>query len=104
MDDDCGVEGQKSPQILAPDYFNLPLLRSDFIYFLSSAMIYLLLLYFIFILLAQSSYPTRMNRCKEILKKAVSLNASFGKFIGDANRLTDKLVELCNKPVGYTLN
>ncbi|KAF7692277.1 serine/threonine-protein kinase ATR isoform X2 [Silurus meridionalis] len=48
---------------------------------------------------SKSSYPTRMNRCKEILKKAVSLNGSFGKFIGDANRLTDKLVELCNKPV-----
>ncbi|XP_066508582.1 serine/threonine-protein kinase ATR-like [Hoplias malabaricus] len=48
---------------------------------------------------SKSSYPTRMNRCKEILKKAVSLKNSFGKFIGDANRLTDKLVELCNKPV-----
>ncbi|XP_016399857.1 serine/threonine-protein kinase ATR [Sinocyclocheilus rhinocerous] len=48
---------------------------------------------------SKSSYPTRMNRCKEILKKAVSLNESFGKFIGDANRLTDKLVELGNKPV-----
>ncbi|XP_053507281.1 serine/threonine-protein kinase ATR [Ictalurus furcatus] len=48
---------------------------------------------------SKSSYPTRMNRCKEILKKAVSLKGSFGKFIGDANRLTDKLVELCNKPV-----
>lgn len=45
-----------------------------------------------------------MNRCKEILKKAISLNNSFGKFIGDANRLTDKLVELGNKPVGqYTI-
>uniref|UniRef100_A0A8C1FGI4 Serine/threonine-protein kinase ATR n=1 Tax=Cyprinus carpio carpio TaxID=630221 RepID=A0A8C1FGI4_CYPCA len=48
---------------------------------------------------SKSSYPTRMNRCKEILKKAISLNESFGKFIGDANRLTDKLVELGNKPV-----
>uniref|UniRef100_A0AAR2KSQ3 Serine/threonine-protein kinase ATR n=1 Tax=Pygocentrus nattereri TaxID=42514 RepID=A0AAR2KSQ3_PYGNA len=48
---------------------------------------------------SKSSYPTRMNRCKEILKKAVSLKGSFAKFIGDANRLTDKLVELCNKPV-----
>ncbi|KAL6468384.1 hypothetical protein MHYP_G00240610 [Metynnis hypsauchen] len=48
---------------------------------------------------SKSSYPTRMNRCKEILKKAVSLKGSFVKFIGDANRLTDKLVELCNKPV-----
>lgn len=48
---------------------------------------------------SKSSYPTRMNRCKEILKKAISLKGSFGKFIGDANRLTDKLVELCNKPV-----
>ncbi len=44
-----------------------------------------------------------MNRCKEILKKAVSLNESFGKFIGDANKLTDKLVELGNKPVGQTV-
>nr|XP_046179436.1 serine/threonine-protein kinase ATR [Oncorhynchus gorbuscha] len=48
---------------------------------------------------SKSSYPTRMNRCKEILRKAVSLKESLGKFIGDANRLTDKLLELCNKPV-----
>ncbi|XP_047662216.1 serine/threonine-protein kinase ATR isoform X3 [Tachysurus fulvidraco] len=53
---------------------------------------------------SKSSYPTRMNRCKEILKKAVSLNGSFGKFIGDANRLTDKLVELCNKPFLAVVN
>lgn len=43
------------------------------------------------------------NVCFLILKKAVSLNESFGKFIGDANRLTDKLVELGNKPVGQTV-
>ncbi|XP_071768484.2 serine/threonine-protein kinase ATR [Centroberyx gerrardi] len=48
---------------------------------------------------SKSSYPMRMNRCNEILKKAVSLKDSLGKFIGDANRLTDKLLELCNKPV-----
>ncbi|KAL1022226.1 hypothetical protein UPYG_G00023920 [Umbra pygmaea] len=48
---------------------------------------------------SKSSYPTRMNRCKEILRKAVSLKDSLAKFIGDANRLTDKLLELCNKPV-----
>uniref|UniRef100_A0AAY5ETL9 Serine/threonine-protein kinase ATR n=1 Tax=Electrophorus electricus TaxID=8005 RepID=A0AAY5ETL9_ELEEL len=56
---------------------------------------------------SKSSYPTRMNRCKEILKKAVNLKGTFGKFIGDANRLTDKLVELCNKAVdssGSTLS
>lgn len=47
----------------------------------------------------QSSYPMRMNRCNQILKKAISLKQSLGKFIGDANKLTDKLLELCNKPV-----
>ncbi|XP_067098811.1 serine/threonine-protein kinase ATR [Osmerus mordax] len=48
---------------------------------------------------SKSSYPTRMNRCKEILTKVVSLKESLHKFIGDTNRLTDKLLELCNKPV-----
>ncbi|MGH0145669.1 UNVERIFIED_CONTAM: hypothetical protein FKN15_015304 [Acipenser sinensis] len=47
----------------------------------------------------KSSYPTRVNRCKEILRKAINLKDSLGKFIGDANRLTDKLLELCNRPV-----
>ncbi|XP_041120696.1 serine/threonine-protein kinase ATR-like [Polyodon spathula] len=47
----------------------------------------------------KSSYPTRVNRCKEILRKATNLKDSLGKFIGDANRLTDKLLELCNKRV-----
>lgn len=41
----------------------------------------------------------RMNRCNQILKKACSLKQSLEKFVGDANRLTDKLLELCNKPV-----
>ena len=40
-----------------------------------------------------------MNRCDEILKTAVNLKQSLAKFIGDVNRLTDKLLELCNKPV-----
>uniref|UniRef100_A0A3B4AQY2 Serine/threonine-protein kinase ATR n=1 Tax=Periophthalmus magnuspinnatus TaxID=409849 RepID=A0A3B4AQY2_9GOBI len=48
---------------------------------------------------SKSSYPMRMNRCNQILKKAVFLKQSLDKFIGDANRLTDKLLELCNKPV-----
>uniref|UniRef100_A0AAY5KRD1 Serine/threonine-protein kinase ATR n=1 Tax=Esox lucius TaxID=8010 RepID=A0AAY5KRD1_ESOLU len=48
---------------------------------------------------SKSSYPTRINRCKDILRKAVSMKESLGKFIGDTNRLTDKLLELCNKPV-----
>lgn len=41
----------------------------------------------------------RVNRCKEILNKAINMKESLGKFIGDATRLTDKLLELCNKPV-----
>ncbi|XP_077417783.1 serine/threonine-protein kinase ATR isoform X2 [Vanacampus margaritifer] len=48
---------------------------------------------------SKSSYPTRMNRCNQILKKAISLKQSLEKFVSDANRLTDKLVELCNKQV-----
>ncbi|XP_077396162.1 serine/threonine-protein kinase ATR isoform X2 [Festucalex cinctus] len=48
---------------------------------------------------SKSSYPTRMNRCNQILKKAISLKQSLDKFVSDANRLTDKLVELCNKQV-----
>lgn len=41
----------------------------------------------------------RVNRCKEILNRAIHMKESLGKFIGDATRLTDKLLELCNKPV-----
>ncbi|XP_015132446.2 serine/threonine-protein kinase ATR [Gallus gallus] len=48
---------------------------------------------------SKSSYPMRVNRCKEILNKAINMKESLGKFIGDATRLTDKLLELCNKPV-----
>ncbi|KAM4723913.1 serine/threonine-protein kinase ATR [Anableps anableps] len=48
---------------------------------------------------SKSSYPMRMNRCNQILKNAISLKQPLEKFIGDANRLTDKLLELCNKPV-----
>ncbi|XP_029885145.1 serine/threonine-protein kinase ATR isoform X1 [Aquila chrysaetos chrysaetos] len=48
---------------------------------------------------SKSSYPMRVNRCKEILNKAIHMKESLGKFIGDATRLTDKLLELCNKPV-----
>ncbi|XP_049596564.1 serine/threonine-protein kinase ATR [Syngnathus scovelli] len=50
---------------------------------------------------SKSSYPTRMHRCNQILKKAISLKPSLEKFVSDANRLTDKLVELCNKPVNH---
>ncbi|XP_073435201.1 serine/threonine-protein kinase ATR isoform X1 [Dendrobates tinctorius] len=48
---------------------------------------------------SKSSYPMRVNRCKEILDKAIQMKPALGKFIGDATRLTDKLLELCNKPV-----
>lgn len=46
----------------------------------------------------------RVNRCKEILNKAIHMKESLGKFIGDATRLTDKLLELCNKPVLAKIN
>lgn len=41
----------------------------------------------------------RVNRCKEILTKAIHMKKSLEKFVGDATRLTDKLLELCNKSV-----
>lgn len=58
-----------------------------------------MLFFSFFFFFPQSSYPMRMNRCNDILKKAISLKQSLEKFIGDATRLTDKLLELCNKPV-----
>ncbi|XP_068960779.1 serine/threonine-protein kinase ATR isoform X2 [Petaurus breviceps papuanus] len=48
---------------------------------------------------SKSSYPMRVNRCKEILSKAIQMKKTLGKFIGDATRLTDKLLELCNRSV-----
>ncbi|KAM4771138.1 serine/threonine-protein kinase ATR [Rhinophrynus dorsalis] len=48
---------------------------------------------------SKSSYAMRVNRCREILDKAIHMKPALGKFIGDATRLTDKLLELCNKPV-----
>ncbi|XP_053774486.1 serine/threonine-protein kinase ATR isoform X2 [Desmodus rotundus] len=48
---------------------------------------------------SKSSYPMRVNRCKEILNKAIHMKKSLEKFVGDATRLTDQLLELCNKPV-----
>ncbi|KAG8511432.1 Serine/threonine-protein kinase ATR, partial [Galemys pyrenaicus] len=48
---------------------------------------------------SKSSYPMRVNRCKEILNKAIQMKKSLEKFVGDATRLTDKLLELCNKSV-----
>ncbi|KAM8833099.1 serine/threonine-protein kinase ATR [Synchiropus picturatus] len=48
---------------------------------------------------SKSSYQMRKSRCSQILKKAVSLKLSLDKFIGDAQKLTDWMLELCNKPV-----
>lgn len=78
-----------SSQIL----FKLIFIRS-FVIFLKSC-IKLHLPFFLW----QSSYPMRVNRCKEILNKAIKMKKSLEKFVGDATRLTDKLLELCNKPV-----
>lgn len=48
----------------------------------------------------QSSYSTRIKRCKQIFQEAILLNPSLGKFISDTTRLADKLIELSNKSVG----
>ncbi|XP_048190897.1 serine/threonine-protein kinase ATR isoform X2 [Perognathus longimembris pacificus] len=47
---------------------------------------------------SKSSYPMRVNRCKEILNKAINMKKTLEKFVGDSTRLTDKLLELCNRP------
>ncbi|XP_042521644.1 serine/threonine-protein kinase ATR [Dipodomys spectabilis] len=53
---------------------------------------------------SKSSYPMRVNRCKEILNKAINMKKSLEKFVGDSTRLTDKLLELCNRPFDMSVS
>ncbi|XP_038072304.1 serine/threonine-protein kinase ATR-like [Patiria miniata] len=53
---------------------------------------------------SKSSYPVRTKRCSEIFTRAKYLQKNLNKFIQDATRLTDRLLELCNKQVEHTCN
>ncbi|XP_022100883.1 serine/threonine-protein kinase ATR-like [Acanthaster planci] len=53
---------------------------------------------------SKSSYPVRTKRCSDIFNRAKYLQKNLNKFIQDATRLTDRLLELCNKQVELTCN
>ncbi|XP_033108232.1 serine/threonine-protein kinase ATR-like isoform X2 [Anneissia japonica] len=46
---------------------------------------------------SKSTHPVRQQRCQEIFERARSLNKHMKKFISDATKLSDRLLELCNK-------
>ncbi|CAM1327849.1 ATR (predicted) [Pycnogonum litorale] len=46
---------------------------------------------------SKSSYKVRVNRCKAIFKRSSELKRSLPKFIQDASKFADRLVELCDK-------
>ncbi|XP_064607735.1 serine/threonine-protein kinase ATR-like [Liolophura sinensis] len=48
---------------------------------------------------SKSSYHMRVKRCQEIFAKAKDKNRDLPKFILDATKLTEKLLELCEKEV-----
>ncbi|XP_077973819.1 serine/threonine-protein kinase ATR-like isoform X2 [Styela clava] len=48
--------------------------------------------------ISKSSFPQRAQRCKEIFDVAEARDRKLGKLLSDATRLTEKLLELCNKP------
>ncbi|XP_023240203.1 serine/threonine-protein kinase ATR-like [Centruroides sculpturatus] len=54
------------------------------------------------IAVSKSSYPMRVQRCREIFSLAKKIQPDLTKFISDSISLTEKLVELCNKSVNDT--
>ncbi|KAK3744393.1 hypothetical protein QZH41_012155, partial [Actinostola sp. cb2023] len=51
---------------------------------------------------SKSSFATRVKRCHNIFSKAKKQSPSLGKFIDDATRLADRLLEVCTK--GFNKN
>ncbi|KAL5004570.1 hypothetical protein ScPMuIL_018026 [Solemya velum] len=51
---------------------------------------------------SKSSYPMRVKRCHEIFATAKALNSEMNKLIQDSTKLTDKLLELCEKDFPQT--
>ncbi|XP_041465563.1 serine/threonine-protein kinase ATR-like [Lytechinus variegatus] len=48
---------------------------------------------------SKSSYQMRQRRCAEIFSRAKTLDKKLQKFIHDATKLTDRLLDLCNRQV-----
>lgn len=48
---------------------------------------------------SKSSYQMRVKRCQEIFGRARGLRPDLVKFLQDATKLADLLLDLCNKPV-----
>ncbi|XP_030832739.1 serine/threonine-protein kinase ATR-like [Strongylocentrotus purpuratus] len=48
---------------------------------------------------SKSSYQMRQRRCAEIFSRAKALDKKLQKFIHDAIKLTDRLLDLCNRQV-----
>ncbi|XP_060075850.1 serine/threonine-protein kinase ATR-like, partial [Ylistrum balloti] len=46
---------------------------------------------------SKSSYKVRVSRCKDIFARAEQINPGLQKFVKDSTKLTDRLLELCNK-------
>ncbi|XP_065918364.1 serine/threonine-protein kinase ATR-like isoform X5 [Dysidea avara] len=51
------------------------------------------------IAISKSTYPERQQRCKRILEKAMSQIPQMDRLIDDVVKLTDRLLEVCNKKV-----
>ncbi|BFY98653.1 hypothetical protein BsWGS_01693 [Bradybaena similaris] len=49
---------------------------------------------------SKSSHQMRVTRCTSIFAKSVEKDGSLNKFIQDCRKLTDRLLELCEKDVG----
>ncbi|XP_071509803.1 serine/threonine-protein kinase ATR-like [Diadema antillarum] len=48
---------------------------------------------------SKSTYQMRQRRCLEIFSRAKQLDKSLAKFINNATKLTDRLLDLCNRQV-----
>ncbi|KAK3088453.1 hypothetical protein FSP39_019387 [Pinctada imbricata] len=46
---------------------------------------------------SKSSYQVRVNRCKDIFATATEIDSSLHKFIQDATKLAERLLELCER-------
>ena len=46
---------------------------------------------------SKSSYPKRVKRCQEIFEQAKLMNEELGKFLADATKLTERLLELSER-------
>ncbi|XP_055865310.1 serine/threonine-protein kinase ATR-like isoform X2 [Biomphalaria glabrata] len=49
---------------------------------------------------SKSSYPIRVKRCQDIFATAIQKDGSLSKLIQDCRKLTDRMLELCEKDFG----